>query len=569
MEKKLGVYICACGGNISDYVDIEKVREAIKDENAVLLAKTTMFACGDSNQKDMVTDIKEHNLSGIVVASCSPKLHLTTFSSVSERAGLNKYNYVHANIREQASWAHSDNKAGATEKAIHLVKAAIAKARHATSLDPITIESEKSVAVIGAGVAGMSAAISLADMNDKVYLIERESITGGRVRDIETISPENISGKSMVERLSATISEKGNITVMTDSQVKASSGNIGDFRLSSEDKGGNVKEIKVGSILVSTGFETYKPSQGEYGYGEIKEVITLPEFKKLIAESAGKGLNYCGTDVKSVAFIYCTGSRQVKGDNKYCSRFCCTAAIQTANDVKERFPDVECYHFHKGIRTYGKQELVYKRSRENGDIYIQFPDKDVPVISKEGRDITVKSKDILSSKSERVANVNLVVLVTGMVPQSDNKIGQLFKLPKGRDNFFNEIHMKLRPVETVIDGITIAGTCQGPKNVMESINSALSAAVKSHSFVSKGELALEPIIAEIDKSSCEWCGECEKACPFSAIDKIKDGEKEIARVNSSTCKGCGMCLPVCHSNSINLKTFSDKEVEEMIDILAG
>ena len=156
-----------------------------------------------------------------------------------------------------------------------------------------------------------------------------------------------------------------------------------------------------------------------------------------------------------------------------------------------------------------------------------------------------------------------------MVPQSDNKIGQLFKLPKGRDNFFNEIHMKLRPVETVIDGITIAGTCQGPKNVMESINSALSAAVKSHSFVSKGELALEPIIAEIDKSSCEWCGECEKACPFSAIDKIKDGEKEIARVNSSTCKGCGMCLPVCHSNSINLKTFSDKEVEEMIDILAG
>ena len=261
MEKKLGVYICACGGNISDYVDIEKVREAIKDENAVLLAKTTMFACGDSNQKDMVADIKEHNLSGIVVASCSPKLHLTTFSSVSERAGLNKYNYVHANIREQASWAHSDNKAGATEKAIHLVKAAIAKARHATSLDPITIESEKSVAVIGAGVAGMSAAISLADMNDKVYLIERESITGGRVRDIEIISPENISGKSMVERLSATISEKRNITVMTDSQVKASSGNIGDFRLSIEDKGGNVNEIKVGSILVSTGFETYKPSQ--------------------------------------------------------------------------------------------------------------------------------------------------------------------------------------------------------------------------------------------------------------------------------------------------------------------
>jgi len=190
MKKKLGVYICACGGNISDYVDIEKVREAVKDEDCLVLAKTTMFACGDTNQKDMEQDIKENDLSGIVVASCSPKLHLTTFRGVSERAGLNKYNYVHANIREQGSWAHSDNKVGATEKAINLVKAAIAKARLAESLEPIIIESKRSVAVIGAGVAGMKAAISLARMKDEVYLIEREGKVGGHLSALEKISPE-------------------------------------------------------------------------------------------------------------------------------------------------------------------------------------------------------------------------------------------------------------------------------------------------------------------------------------------------------------------------------------------
>ncbi len=577
MKKKLGVYICACGGNISDYVDIEKVREAVKDEDCLVLAKTTMFACGDTNQKDMEQDIKENDLSGIVVASCSPKLHLTTFRGVSERAGLNKYNYVHANIREQGSWAHSDNKVGATEKAINLVKAAIAKARLAESLEPIIIESKRSVAVIGAGVAGMKAAISLARMKDEVYLIEREARVGGHLSALERISPEGTDGRELLARLEKEIAAEPNITLLTNAEVTSTGGNIGDFKVDVTIKGSQgemVKQFVAGSILVATGFNSYTPAEGEFGYGNIKNVITLPDFKKLISEG-GKAdtdgtmrLYYNNREVQSIAYIYCVGSRQVKGENKYCSRYCCTAAIQSSLDVREKFPNVDNFHFTRGVRTYGKQELIYKESNDKGDVYIQFPDKKPPVVTEEKGKVLVKAIDMLSEKSESEVAADLLVLVTGMVPDSDTALGNLLKLPKGRDKFFNEIHPKLRPVETVIDGITIAGTCQGPKNVAESVNSALSAAAKSHSFVSLGELELEPIVAYVDNETCNWCTACSDVCPFSAVSMIDHNGKSVAAINKSNCKGCGMCLPVCPSDSIELISFTNKEMESMIDVLA-
>lgn len=577
MKKKLGVYICACGGNISDYVDIEKVREAVKDQECMVLAKTTMFACGDSNQKDMEQDIKDNELSGIVVASCSPKLHLTTFRGVSERAGLNKYNYVHANIREQASWAHSDNKMGATEKAIHLVKAAIAKARLAESLEPIKIESKRAVAVIGAGIAGMKAAISLARMEDEVFLIERDSRVGGKLSTLDKISPEGLDGKELLARLEKELAAEPNITLFTNAQVTSTGGTIGDFKVDVTIKGSQgqtVKQIVVGSILVATGFNSYTPAEGEFGYGNIPNIITLPDFKALISKGGKAEANgtmrlfYNNKEIQSIAYIYCVGSREVKGQNKYCSRYCCTAAIQASLDVREKFPYIDNFHFTKGVRTYGKQELIYKESNEKGDVYIQFQDKKPPVVTEENGKVIVKVADILSEKRELEVAADLLVLVTGMVPDKDPSLGNLLKLPKGRDKFFNEIHMKLRPVETVIDGITIAGTCQGPKNVMESVNSALAAAAKTHSIISKGELELEPIVAYVDKESCNWCTACSEACPFSAISMIDHNGKSVAAINKSNCKGCGMCLPVCPSDSIELISFTNKEMESMIDVLA-
>jgi heterodisulfide reductase subunit A len=642
MKKKLGVYICHCGGNISDYIDVEKVKEAAAGEEGVFLAKTTMFACSDATQKEMVDDIKKNELDGMVVASCSPKLHLITFRAVTERADLNKYNYVHSNIREQGSWAHSDDKEGATEKAIQLVKAAVAKVRLSKSLDPIIIPSKKAVTVIGAGVAGMRAALELSDMGCPVTIIEREHFVGGRVSQWDVLFTTDQTGKDLVTKLYNDIAGRENITLLTGAEVVSNSGSIGDFTLKIRVTPRYIKEecdheklkkaieacpvtvpdefnfnistrkaiyhnfpseypqnpvidiknctrcgecekicesvdfsqkeeiieIKAGSVLVATGFDPYSPADGEFGYNMSDRIVTLPQFKRIVDMNDGR-LEFKGKEIRSIAYIYCVGSRQSEGDNKYCSRYCCTSAIHVSLQTKKKFAGITNFHFTRGIRTYGKQEILYAESLKQGDIYLQSYEEDPPSVSAENGKIEVKINDILTGNREIIVEPDLVVLVTGMVPRAENSIGPIFKIPRGRDNFFNEIHMKLRPVETVIDGITIAGAGQGPKNITESVNSSLSAAAKSFSFVNKGELELEPIIAEVDRELCTWCGECEKACPFDAVKIEKQGDKDVAAIKNSACKGCGMCLPVCPVNAINLIAYSDNEIESMIDALAG
>lgn len=640
-KKRIGVYICHCGGNISDYVDVEKVRQAVEGEDIVFLAKTTMFACSDSNQRDMVEDIKANNLDGVVVASCSPKLHLLTFRNVSVRGDLNKYTYVHANIREQASWAHSDNKMGATEKAIHLVRAAIAKSRYAEALETNKVKAIKSVAVIGAGVAGMKAAISLANKDCDVVLIEKESFVGGRVAQWDSLSTTTETGKEMVSRLYNDLIKRENITLFTNSEVVENKGSVGNislkikhtpryisgnchpedlkraievcpvevpdefnFRLTSRkaiyknypseypqtpvidiknctrcgacekvcssvdfSQKEEIIELKVGSVLMATGFDSYTPAYGEFGYATTENVITLPQFKRLIDTQFDK-LIYKGKEIRNIAYIYCVGSRQSDGENTYCSRNCCTSTIHAAVTAKSKFQDINNYHFNRGLRTYGKQEVLYAGSLRSGDIYLQSYEDGLPTVTTEGRRTIVKINDILTNGKEIEVEADLVVLVTGMVPRADNSVGSLFKLPKGRDKFYNEIHMKLRPVETVIDGITIAGACQGPKNIAESVNSALSASTKSYSILSKGELETDPLVATIDPSKCSWCGACEEACPFDAILKVEKEGKTIAEINNTVCKGCGMCAPVCEPDAVNLIACSSAEIMSMIDALA-
>ncbi|MBN2863600.1 MAG: CoB--CoM heterodisulfide reductase iron-sulfur subunit A family protein, partial [Bacteroidales bacterium] len=449
MNSKLGVYICHCGGNISDYVDVEKVKQAVENDKGVFIAKTTMFACGDANQKEMVDDITKNQLDGVIVASCSPKLHLMTFRAVTERAGLNKYNYVHANIREQASWAHSDDKAGATEKAINIVKSAIAKVRLAESLQPFKFKSKKAVAVVGAGIAGMRAAIELSNMGCPVHLIEIEHFIGGRTAQWDLLFTTGQTGKEVVTELYNEVIRRDNITLLTGAEIIGNSGSIGDFNLKIKlipryikDKcdEGNLKkaieacpvevpdefnfnitnrkaiyhnfpseypqypvidlknctrcgecekicpsvdfsqeekiiDVNVGSILVATGFDPYTPADGEFGYTTIKNVLTLPQFKRII-DLNEKKLMFNGSEIRKIAYIYCVGSRQPDGENKYCSRYCCTSVIHAAIQTREKFENIINYHFTRGIRTYGKQESLYADSLRGGDIYLQSYEDD-------------------------------------------------------------------------------------------------------------------------------------------------------------------------------------------------
>lgn len=574
MKNRIGVYICHCGGNISDYVDVEKVRQAVEHEEGVVLSKTSMFACSDSNQNEMVNDIKEFGLDGVIVASCSPKLHLTTFRNVTERGDLNKYTYVHANIREQGSWAHSDDTDGATEKAIHLVKAAIAKSRYAEPLYTNQFEAEKTIAVIGGGIAGLKAAISLSDKKSTVILIEKNDKIGGHTAEWGDLFMSDEKGNELINRIYSDLAQRENVTILTGAEVASSKGSIGNFTLKIRKRPNNesdpmeIMEVNVGSVVVATGFDHYVPQKGEFDYMINDNIITLPEFKQLVDKSTGNRLVYKGKEINNIAYIYCVGSRQEDGENTYCSRFCCTSVIHTAIVAKKKFKNINNIHLNRGIRTYGKQELLYSESLELGDIYLQFDYNNPPQIATEGKKTVVTVKDILSAGKELTLETDLIVLVTGMVPRADQSIGTMFKLPKGRDKFFNEIHMKLRPVETVIDGITIAGACQGPKNISESVNSALSAATKSYSYISKGTLETEPIVAEINQDLCVWCGKCQEACPFDAIEKQEVNGKTIAIVNTSVCKGCGMCAPICPEDAINLIGYTSEEIMSMIDVLA-
>lgn len=641
-KHRVGVYICHCGGNISDYVDVEAVKNVIKDHPGVSLVKTTMFTCSDASQISMVDDIKVNDLDAMVVASCSPKLHLMTFRDVARRAGLNPYNYIQVNIREQSSWAHSDKPAEATRKAIKLIIAGIEKARRFTDLKPIEIETINTSLVVGAGISGMRAAIELADMGTQVYLIERDHFIGGHVAQLGKVFQGDSTGNEIVGKLFSEIKKRSNITLFTGTQIAGLKGNVGNFEITlnvepryvkgdvSEEefmtsvnvcpvslpdefnfglterkalykynqnslparpavdmsvcnrcgkcadickgsidldqKHGKIS-VNAGAILVNTGYDPYEPMKSEFGYGEIKEVITLQQLERVM-ELNPEDLVWQDRKIRNIAFIYCVGSRQPSGEKTYCSRYCCTAAIHASLKLCDKYSDIKTFHLHKGIRTYGKQEVLYEEASRRGNIFLQFEEGKNPAVQRSNGKVEIRLNDILTGNLEIVINPDLIVLVTGMVARNNESLKQVLKIPKGSDNFFNEIHPKLRPVETVMDGIFIGGTCQSPRNITETMTSSLAAAAKANSLISKGTITLEPNLAIIDKGKCIWCGKCEEICTYGAVVKAVSGEITIADVIDAACKGCGACLPVCPEDAIELLGYTNSEIESMIDAIS-
>ncbi len=564
MKKRIGVYVCHCGGNISDYIDVEQLGKLMAKEEGVVISKDVMFACSDSTQKEMVEDIQKNKLDSIVVASCSPKLHLHTFRGVAIRAGINPYCYTQVNIREQCSWAHSDKPMEATIKAYGLIRAGINRVSHAETLEGIEIKAHQAVAVIGAGVAGLRASIELARMGNQVFLIEKEKTVGGNVLDAGKLFVSNIDGKELIGQLTQQIKELQNINIYTNALLEKISGSVGNFSIEININGEIINHA-VGSVLVTTGFDFYTPTQGEYGYSLSNNVMTLNDFNRLI-QNSDSTLKHNGKTIKTVAYIYCVGNRQSKGENKYCSRQCCTAAIHSSLKVHEKFNNIKAFHIYRDIRTYGKQELLYQESSKKGDIYIRFEEKEPPIVELESGNPVIKVKDYLTSKKELTLDADIIVLVTGMIPRVDsNDVSSKLKIPIGNDKFFNEIHPKLKPVETVIKGIYIGGACQGPKNITESVQSALSAAAKINAVSRKGTIDLEPIVARIDPNTCAWCNKCLEVCEYDAIRPLEISGKMIAEVNTSTCTGCGICAPVCPVNAIDIALYTDNEIESMID----
>ncbi len=644
-EIRIGVYVCHCGGNISDYVDVKKVVEAVKNEPNVIVAKDVMFACADSSQNEMIEDIKNYKLNRLVVASCSPKLHELTFRKVAQRAGINPYLYYQANIREQASWAHTDDPKGATEKAIRHTRAAIAYVRNARPLERIVSETVPKVLVIGGGIAGLRASIDLSRMGIGVFLIEKSPFLGGRVPQLADVYPYGKSGKEIVNSLLKELNSMDNVTIFTNAEIKSISGYIGNFEVEVEikpryvrarydeikekieklpeeipdefnygltkrkviyypydgafpnipfldkDNCKNVNELieifgdaidlnqkveriklNVGAVVVTTGFDPYEPKEGEFGYGKYPNVITLQQLHRLVEMNKGKEFSINGRRIKDIAFIYCVGSRQKKTDeeevNEYCSRYCCNAAMHITLSMLNRYEGLRFYHLFRDIRTYGKYERLYENACKNGVIAIKYSEDEPPQVSMNGNRLTVNVKDILTFGENLELSVDAVVLVTGMVPRKNSELVNVLKVPVGKDRFYLEVHPKLRPVETVISGIYIGGTCQGPKDIRETLLSADAAASKASTITLINKIELEPFVAEVNPNICELSKLCISACPYEAIEiRNYEGIGERAWVNKAKCKGCGACVGVCPTEAIQLNGLTNEQIRGMIEAL--
>jgi heterodisulfide reductase subunit A2 len=591
----------------------------------VVVARANMFMCSDPGQELIIEDLKSGLVDRVVVASCSPSLHESTFRQALARAGANPYVYEHANLREQVSWVHHGDEA--TAKATRLVAAAAAKAGMLEALEPIRVEVQRQAVVIGGGVAGLKTALELAERGLPVVLVEKSPFLGGQVAQLDRLAPWGEKASGVISELAAAVLQHPAITVYACAQVEGFEGYIGNFklkivrqppkgtayggrlaRLSHSGRGlgeyvpfvgvmpavipenGEEFDLDAGVIVLATGFQTYKPREGEYGSQEFPEVVTLPEFIRLAAEAEGQGdtLMLNGRPIRRAAMIHCVGSRQIPGIheetpggylNEYCSRTCCGATLHAANLIRERYPQTRVFDFYRDIRTYGRgQEELYTRAAQNGVVFFRFDAGEEPQVVKNpdpgAYPLLVKVRDVLTFGEDLEVPVDLVVLAVG---QESNNIADLvekMKIPVGTDRFLQEVHPKLRPVEVSVAGILLAGTCQAPFDVGETCAAAGAAAVKAAAVLTRGFVALDPFVAEVDLSKCTGTGACVAAClaegALSLVSQMVDGHKvNRAQVNPALCLGCGACVAVCPENAINVQGWTLKQYEAMVDMIVS
>ncbi len=578
-EPKIAVYVCHCGGNISDVVDVKKVAAELAKYPGVEIAREYAFMCS-SNGQDLITeDIKKRGINRVVVAACSPSLHELTFRGVLQRAGINPYLYEHVNIREQVSWVHKADHDGATAKAIKLVQAGVEKARRKDALNAIRVAAEPRVAVIGGGAAGMRAALSVAGKGLEAVIIEKAPRLGGKLLELGKLYPSDEEASSVVKKFESLVAAEKRITVHTGAEIDFVSGFVGNFKINFKKSDGNMAQVKAGAVIMATGYEHYKPYTGEFGYGEASNVVTLPELISLMKNLPVGRFEYGGKEIKSLAMIHCVGSRQTEGLHKpqadgkvndYCSRVCCTSAIHTANQVRERYSEVRVYDIYRDIRTYGMQhEGYYEKASKNGVIFFRHTETDQPAVTSDRSGHTVKVKDVLTWNEELEIKADLLVLVTGMMPADIKLLTSQMKLPTGADRFLQEVHLKLRPVEMANSGIFIAGTAQAPMDITEAAAAAATAAVKAAILLAEPDIPLEPFVAVVDEAKCTGCGLCPAECSYEgALMMTEKGGKKLALVNPALCKGCGACAAVCPTRAINVAGWTLDQFDAMVDAIA-
>jgi heterodisulfide reductase subunit A len=653
--QRIGVYICHCGTNIAGTVDVRALAEYAAALPGVALAREYKYMCSDPGQELIKQDIREHRLNRLVVGACSPQLHEKTFRNAAAEGGINPYFFQMVNLREHDSWVHED-KAAATAKAKDLIRAAIYRVKLHKPLEKRSVPINPAVLVVGGGIAGIHAALSLANAGKHVYLVEREPTIGGHMAMFDKTFPTLDCAACILTPKMTAVRSHRNITLWTMAEVASVNGYVGNFKVTVkrkpryiiedacigclecieacvykdarfpdefnlrlgkrkpvyipfpqavpqkvvidpetciEFKSGKCKKtcvevcgdrnaidfhqpervetIDVGAIILATGFKVFDSQRVPYfGYGVYPNVYTSLEVERLVNASGPTGGEVVlrdGRKPKTVGIVHCVGSRD-EHTNRYCSRVCCMYSLKLAHLLKEKTA-ADVYNFYIDIRTAGKSfEEFYNRVAEEGVYFIRGKVADVYPETDGGGRLVLKAEDTLLGKVRKVP-VDMLVLAVGLEAQPDaQEVRRLFNITCAGDGFFLERHPKLAPVNTFTDGVFLAGCCQGPKDIPDTVAQAGAAACEALALIDAGSIEMEPNTAYVREEDCSGCRTCVPLCPYSAISF--DAETARARIQEVLCKGCGTCVAACPSGSIGQNLFEDEQIfQEIEGVLAG
>ena len=658
--QRIGVFVCWCGSNIAATVDVQAVAEAMKREPGVVYAANYQYMCSEGGQKLISDAIHEYNLTGVVICSCSPRMHEATFRKTAQRAGLNPYMVEIANIREQCSWIQKD-KAQATEKAIILARAAVAKVQLNAPLTPGESPVTKRALVIGGGIAGIQTALDIADAGFEVDIVEKTPTIGGRMAQLDKTFPTLDCAACILTPKMVDAAQNEKIDLLTYSEVESVSGFVGNFTVKIRKKARYVDSTKCtgcgactekcpsrkglnefnmglntrgaiyipfaqaipnvatidptqclklksgkcglcekicsakaidytqkdeiierqyGAIVAATGFKPIDASKyDEYGYSDNPDVVTSLEFERLMnAAGPNKGVLLRPSDKQhphDIVFIQCVGSRCDDHRGKsYCSKICCMYTAKHAMLVREKYPDTNVHVFYIDVRTPGKNfDEFYRRAVEQyGVEYIKGM---VGKVWKNGDKLMVQGSDLLNGE-QLLLETDMVVLATAIEPDpSARSVATMLTASMDTNDFFTEAHAKLRPVESPTAGVFLSGTCQGPKDVPETVAQASAAASKVIGLLSKDKMITNPCVAQSNELLCNGCSTCERVCPYGAITYVDKevrgpevrGVKRVAQVNPAVCQGCGACTVACPSGAMDLKGFTNREIMAEVDAI--
>lgn len=549
-KPRIGVFICHCGINISKVVDVKKLVSIAKNLPNVVYAEDNMYTCSQDTQIRIKEIIKENRLNRVVVASCSPRTHEPLFRETLKEAGLNPYLFEMANIRDQCSWVHMNEPEKATAKGISLVKMAVSKARLLEPVQTIPIPVEQKGLIIGGGVSGMTAALSLANQNYPVFLAEKEPVLGGMGRKMAFNHLGN-PVKGYLDDLIHQVTHHPFITTCLSTGIKEIKGYVGNFETSLV-KGNSQETIKHGIVIIATGAKESQPK--EYLYGKDERVMINLELGQMIIKEPERI-----KELDSVVLINCVGSRNET--RSYCSKVCCTQTVQLALKLKEINPDINIFVLYRDMRTYGFQEEFYLAARQKGVIFIRYKLEHQPEMRKENNKLIVTCIDHVLGEEMEI-NASLVSLAAAMEPIDNSDLSQELKVPLNKDGFFLEAHMKLRPVDFSTDGVFLCGLAHGPKPLAESISQAKAAAARACTVLNKKYLEAGGLTALVNPQLCSGCGTCASVCPAKAIE-VDPGEN-TAKVNPALCKGCGACAASCRAGAVDVHGFQSKQILAMI-----